>query len=259
MSELIGYALFFLMGIVLGMLGAGGSILTIPILVYVFAIPPWKATSYSLFIVGLSALTGTLRVHTVFSNKRVLLFALPSACAVFIARYFLTPRVPKQLGGLSRDSFLMMILSVIMLFAGVFMARQKPFTRPVQSHNDAPGKVVIIAVLFGLFMGFMGVGGGFLIVPVLVYLLGIPMKESIATSLVIIALNATVGFMADQYHLAWIDYKQLLLFSVLSVAGLTAGMSLQDRVNDAQLKRIFGWFVVMLAIGIGAKEMLFSS
>lgn len=252
--EIIGYVLFLGMGITLGLVGAGGSILTIPILVYVFGITPLKATTYSLFVVGTSSLVGALRYRHLLREVRALYFAIPSICAVFFTRWLLLARVPEYIFGIARDRMMMIIFAFIMLCAGILMTRPLPKTELANSRSIVT--VTIIALIFGVIMGFMGLGGGFLIVPVLVFLLRIDMKRAVATSLAIITLNAAVGFLADQSHLEWIDYERVFGFALLAVVGLSIGVSFNHKLNSERLKRIFGYFVISVSLMISIREAL---
>lgn len=253
---IFGYFLFLSMGITLGLIGAGGSILTIPILIYWFNIPPMLATTYSLFIVGISALFGALRYRSLIVKTKGLLFAGPSVLGVFVSRFYILPSVPSVFFGVRRDTILMSILAIIMFFAGYFMLRnnsnKKELTTP---KSPAIAKVILAAALSGLIMGIVGVGGGFLIVPAIVFFLNIDMKEAVATSLFIITLNSSMGFLADQNYLSWADYERLLLFATLSLIGLFVGISLNKRIESHLLKKVFGWFVLLLAVFIGVKEI----
>ncbi len=256
MTVYIGLALFLLMGITLGLIGAGGSILTIPIIVYLFDVPPLRATTYSLFIVGITSLVGSLRYRHLINRSKGLYFALPSLWAVFLARYFLLPALPDAMLGIKRDSLLMAMLAIVMLMAGILMMRNGIDGRKNPRHIVHPVKVIFGAFFCGLLMGILGVGGGFLIIPAIVLWLGVAMKEAVATSLFIITINSAVGFFAAQTSLSWQDYQYLFVLAALSVGGLLIGISLNEKLDGKQLRRCFAWLVTLLAICIAITEMV---
>ncbi|HMX80048.1 MAG TPA: sulfite exporter TauE/SafE family protein, partial [Ferruginibacter sp.] len=204
--EIIGYLLAALVGISLGLIGGGGSILMVPILVYVFALNPVTATSYSLFIVGSTSLVGAFNNYRKgqVSIKTALLFGLSSITTVFITRKLLMPAVPDVLGTIGRmeikkTMLIMVLFAALMLMASVAMIRSKKETESADAEKTKPaiGKLLLYGILIGLATGFLGAGGGFLIIPALVLLLNMPMKKAIGTSLLIIALNSLIGFTGD--------------------------------------------------------------
>ncbi len=258
--EIIGYIASLFIGISMGMIGGGGSILTIPILVYLFGISPTLAISYSLFIVGMSSLVGAFRnylqgrVHF----KTVLLFGSASVTTVFIARKIIIPLVPNvffKIGNfeVTHAFFVMVIFAVLMLLASVAMIKSK------QRYYDTyatkkPLKLFIYGVLIGLVTGFLGAGGGFLLIPALVILMRLPMKEAIGTSLFIIALNSLVGFLGDLGRHET-DWHFLLTVASIAVAGIFIGVYLSSKIEGEKLKKGFGWFILVTGIYILIKEI----
>ena len=253
----IGYLLSILMGLTLGLLGGGGSILTVPILVYAFGVDPVLATAYSLFIVGLTALLGGLRKsYEGWVNwKTGLVFALPSLVAVFLTRYYLIPALPEMLietGSfrLSKDMAIMSFFAFVMLLASYSMI----FDGKKESSKGQSRRNYLWIVLDGLFIGavtgFVGAGGGFLIVPALVVLLKMPVKEAIGTSLIIIAIKSLIGFSGDIIAGQVIEWNFLMLFTAFALVGMTGGIILTRYVKPGQLKRLFGFFVLVMAIYI---------
>lgn len=249
--ELLGYASSAFMGVVLGLIGGGGSILTVPILVYLFGLTPVVATGSSLFVVGTTAMTGALR-SAKGGNLRIrkgLSFALPSVVGVLLARKLLLPLVPSRLfdvGDLiiTKDIFLMLLFAALMLMASLKMLRSSgPHSQDRKSENLNIPSLILRGLLVGLVTGFIGAGGGFLIVPALVFLLGLKMSEAVSTSLLVIALNSLIGF-AGSLGSEPLHWQILVPMTVLAVFGLFIGGRLQKKFSEKQLKTSFGWFVL---------------
>jgi uncharacterized membrane protein YfcA len=250
--ELVGYLASALVGVTLGLLGAGGSILTVPILVYLFAIPPTTATTYSLLIVGITALVGVLRS---MKQRQIDLvtagaFGVPSALGVLLARAFVVPRLPETLFRiqgftLSRDRALLLLFALLMLLAAQAMIR------PRATESEGPvelrrGRLGVEGATVGILMGMVGAGGGFLIVPALVLRAGLTMRRAVATSLAIIAFNSLLGFAGVAARQA-IDWGLLARLGAISTAGLFVGAAFATKVPAAKLRSAFGVFI--LAVG----------
>ena len=199
--QILGYLGALLIGIVLGLIGGGGSILTVPILVYLLQINPVTATAYSLFVVGSSALVGTLRniPKKTVDFRTAFVFALPAFISVYLTRRFLVPAIPEEIFNignftLTKNLGIMVFFALIMLFASFSMIRNK------KEGNDASEKVsynypliIIEGIVVGTLTGIVGAGGGFLIIPALVLFAKLPMKKAVATSLLIIAIKYCGG------------------------------------------------------------------
>lgn len=251
--EFLGYVSSAFMGVVLGLIGGGGSILTVPILVYLFGLAPVLATGSSLFVVGTTAMTGALR-SAKNGNLRIregLFFALPSVIGVLSARRLILPLVPARLfdiGGMvvTKDILLMLLFAFLMLLASLKMLRSSgPRTQEINTTKlNVPG-LILRGLLVGLVTGFIGAGGGFLIVPALVFLLGLKMSEAVGTSLLIIAVNSLVGF-AGSLGNEPLYWQILGPMTVLAVIGLLLGSRLQKKFSEDQLKKSFGWFVLVV-------------
>ncbi len=245
---LLGYAAAVLTGIVLGAVGSGGSILALPVLMSVFGVPATEATSYSLFIVGLTATVGAARA----SQKRelnwsvVFKFGAPMILAVVLARTVILPNVPGQVGGWTRDHIITSLFALIMLAASRALWKK----RKEQTGAERPALVVIIqGFATGLLTGLVGAGGGFIIVPALILGLRLSLKEAVGTSLAIIAFNSASGFAADTLRgFVEIDWTLLLRFAGLSIAGLFIGTRLASKLHPQTVKRAFAVLVVLLAI-----------
>lgn len=253
--ETIGYAASLVMGLSLGMIGGGGSILTVPILVYLFAIHPVLATAYSLFIVGLTALVGGIGYlkKGEVDLKTGFLFAVPSFIGVYATRAFILPRVPDQvfaLGNLTvtKPLLIMLVFAVLMVLASISMIRGRKAKTEAKELSAAAkvGLIGLEGLVVGTITGFVGAGGGFLIIPALVVLVGLPMKKAVGTSLFIIAAKSLIGFTGDLQHQATIDWQLLMIISGIAVVGLAGGMMLSRKISEAALKKGFGYFVLVM-------------
>ncbi|TQD39416.1 sulfite exporter TauE/SafE family protein [Haloflavibacter putidus] len=264
--EILGYIGALLIGVVLGLTGGGGSILTVPIFVYVLSIEPVIATGYSLFVVGLSSLFGTFKNlrNGMVNYKAALLFAIPAVSAVFLTRKFLIPAIPEtiaQLGKftLHKDMAIMVFFAVLMLIASVSMIKTKKETTSKQKAEKKSSVtnytlLLVLGAFTGLITGLVGAGGGFIIVPILVLLAKLPMKKAAATSLFIIAINSLLGFLGDVTNFE-IDWIFLLSFSAIAIAGIYLGIYLNRFINGKKLKKAFGWLVLVMGIYIVWREL----
>ena len=267
MMVIVGYFLAALVGISLGLIGGGGSILTVPILVYVMRINPVLATSYSLFIVGSTSMVGAVNNYRkgFVSIKTALLFGLSSITTVFITRKLLMPRIPTVLINIphflvTQSMATMVLFAILMLLASIAMIREKKDlvnTKDDTIQNDTHiTKLLLYGVLIGLATGFLGAGGGFLLIPALVLILKMPMKKAVGTSLLIIALNSLIGFTGDIGHFK-IDWNFLTIITLIAVAGIFFGGFLAKKIEGDKLKKTFGWFVLVMGIYILVKEIFF--
>ncbi|WAC13445.1 sulfite exporter TauE/SafE family protein [Dyadobacter pollutisoli] len=262
--EIVAYIASVLIGVSLGLIGGGGSILTVPVLVYMFGISPLISTSYSLFIVGSTSLVGAYSNYRkgAVKIKTALLFGSTSITTVFFTRRFVIPMIPKDLFKIGQfqvtEPILTMILfAVLMVAASVGMIRSKE-RKPGCLECDLKGNIIrmlLSGMGIGLTTGVLGAGGGFLLIPTLVLVLGMPMKEAVGTSLLIIALNSLIGFVGDLGHFL-IDWVFLLQITAIAMAGILIGGAVAKRVDAASLKKGFGWFVLMMGIYILSTELL---
>lgn len=257
---LLGYGLALLIGISLGLIGSGGSILTVPILVYIMKVEPFIATAYSLFIVGSTSLIGGLKnyLDKKVDTKAVLLFGIPSVITVYITRAFLLPLVPDSINiarwSIDKNVILMILFALVMFTSAIKMIRPKGQQKEVQNTIPSLSGLLIQGVLIGLLAGTVGAGGGFLIIPALVLFAKMPMRQAVGTSLCIIAIQSLIGFLGDLAHTV-MDWKLLLTFSGISVIGIFIGIYLTKFVPDKKLKQGFGYFVLLMAIYILIKEV----
>lgn len=253
--EIIGSALFILMGCILGIIGAGGAILIIPILIYLFKFPATLSTAYSLFIVSITAFVGVLRYRKYISIGQALVFAIPSLCGVFLTRFYIFPRLPNTIFGLNINSIIVYLLIMVMFMAAYFMI--KGAANIVQNSSNFSVKIIPIAFTIGSVMGFLGAGGGFLIIPTLVLLLGFEMRIATTTSLFIVMLNTLVGFLSDRLPLTSKDYLNLFYFTIISLIGMLIGTYINSKMAGEGLKKIFGWFIASVAMTMSIKEIFF--
>jgi len=258
--ELLGYIGAFTVGLILGLIGSGGSILSVPILVYLFGINPVTATAYSLFIVGTTSLIGSIKNlrNKLINYSTTLLFSLSAVITVYITRRYLIHLIPETIISsesiyLTKDQLIMLLFALLMLVAGFLMIKRTPKTIVglKQTKTIAPNKFLIFAEgsLIGFLTGLVGAGGGFIIIPILVILSDLRMKAAIATSLAIISLKSLIGFIGDIQNLE-IDWMFLLIFTSISVAGIFIGQQFSQKVPDNKLKMVFGLFVIGIAFSI---------
>lgn len=262
MIEYLGYFASIIIGLSLALVGGGGSILTIPILVYLFNIDPETATSYSLFIVGITSLFGCVS-HYKMGNlkiKSAVYFAVPSVFSILIIREVIFPKIAATLFSIasyqvSKSFLIMIVFSVLMIAAAIAMIRKKKtIPNPTKTNYTQLG---IIGFLVGIVTGFLGAGGGFLIIPALLFFANLPMKQAVGTSLLIIFINSSIGFGGDLYIGTPINYLFLLIISGMAFIGMLIGIQLSKKIDGAKLKPIFGWFVLVMGMYIITKEIFF--
>ncbi len=262
--EILGYILAVVVGITLGLTGGGGSILTVPVLVYLLGTSPVLATAYSLFIVGASALVGTFSYmnQKLVHYKSALIFGLPALIAVYVTRKYVMPIIPDSIMEtssftLSKDVFIMIFFSVIMIVAAFSMIKTKKKLEESNEENITYNYPMILleGLVVGVVTGFVGAGGGFLIIPALVVLAKMPVKLAIGTSLLIVAIKSLIGFLGDitEQNIEW---KFLLIFTAFTVIGIFIGIALNKKINANNLKKGFGWFVLVMGAFIIIKEVL---
>ncbi len=262
--ELLGYAGAILMGLSLGLIGGGGSILTVPILVYLFSVDAVLATAYSLFVVGLTSLIGSFS-HMRLGNihwRTAIVFGIPSIISVYLTRAYVVPAIPDPVfhlgnAAVSKSHAILLLFAVIMLLASYSMIRK----RVVMENEEAEPRynyplILLEGIVVGAVTGLVGAGGGFLIIPALVLLAKLPMKQAVGTSLIIIAAKSLIGFTGDLKGSQVIDWRFLLIFSLIAMVGIIAGSMLSRNISNEKLKPAFGWFVLVMGVYIIAKEMM---
>ena len=261
--EIAGYLSAVLIGVSLGLIGGGGSILTVPVFVYLLHVQPVLATTYSLFVVGSCSLVGGTRAYykKLIDFHVVLYFGLPSLLSVFVVRRFVLPLIPDHLftmGNLviTKGVFLMVLFALLMLAAAISMIRSESKPPVPAIGKERRGGLLIQGFLIGAITGLLGAGGGFLIIPVLVLISRLPMKIAVGSSLTIMALSSFFGVCSTLSHYT-INWLQLLTFTAIAVVGIFVGMAFSDKIPGRSLKKGFGWFVMAIGLFILIHELFF--
>lgn len=259
----IGFAFAILVGMTLGLVGSGGTILTVPILVYIMGVDPVLATTYSLFAVGTTAFIGGLRGlrKGEVDLAHVCHFGIPSLLSVFLTRTFLLPLVPEviYIGSFSihQAVVLMLLFAVVMLASAISMIRSATSLSILPSVPSSSNRMTvgIAGMLVGFVTGVVGAGGGFLIIPVLVNFFHLSIRRAVATSLLIIAINSFFGLMGDLEKFRDFDWYLLLGYTLFTIGGIFAGFSLSKKISSSLLKKIFGYFILAVALAILITEV----
>lgn len=264
MLHLLGYLGIIISGILLGLLGGGGAIIIVPVMVYLFGIAPVAATGYTFFVIAFTSLVGFYRYYgqNLVSIPTALLFGLPSVITVFISRRIILPALPEeffQAGNFhfTKDMGIMILFATLMLATSYNLLIGK---RPVAQHevveDKKHGKLVVRGLLVGLITGFVGGGGGFLIVSALVLLLGMQVKSAVGTSMLIISINSVIGFIGHASLGSAIDWKFISIFTALAIGGIIIGNLISSLFSEGRLRKIFGWFLVVMAAYILMQEII---
>lgn len=260
--HIIGYLFAILIGIVMGLIGGGGSILSVPVFAYLFEIDAITATALSLFVVGVTSSVGSVSFirqgHVRFQTA--LQFGLPSVLGILFSRRVVLPHLPPYIINrwgitVTNEMFILLLFAILMIIAAIKMIQKKQRVPPA---TQPGGHLTLLAsqgLLVGIITGFIGAGGGFLIVPALVMLMGVKMKEAVGTSLFIISVNSLIGFISSLDKVA-IDWGFLLLFTSLSIIGILVGVAFSKRIESRKLKPLFGYLVLTMGILIIISEIL---
>ncbi|MBS1745726.1 MAG: sulfite exporter TauE/SafE family protein [Bacteroidetes bacterium] len=262
--DITGYLASVFIGISLGLIGGGGSILTVPVLVYLFSVDAVLATAYSLFIVGTTSVVGSFSYFKkgLVNIKTAVVFGIPSIAAVFLTRAFIVPAIPNEIFSVgnftvTKSILLMLLFAVLMILASSRMIKKctdcNEDEKQIQQINYPLS--FLQGTFVGLVTGLIGAGGGFLIIPALVNLLKLPMKTAIGTSLLIISINSLTGFLFSLHHTI-IDWKFLLVISSIAIIGILIGSFISTKIDGKKLKPAFGWFVLVMGIYIIIKETI---
>lgn len=264
--DILGYIGALVTGLSLGLIGGGGSILIVPVLVYLFKITPSLATAYSLFTVGTASLVGAMQYTRkgLVDYRTALIFAAPAFLGVFSARKFLVPSLPATVFSLgeypiTKDMFIMLVFAIVMLFASFSMIKKK--VKETEDNKEGPPQynykmIALEGLGVGLVTGFVGAGGGFLIIPALVLFANLPMKLAIGTSLVIISAKSLLGFLGDISGGQPIQWLFLLGVTGVSILGIFLGSYLSKFIPGKKLQPLFGWFVFFMGLYILVKQAL---
>lgn len=262
--ETAGYIASIFIGITLGLIGGGGSILTVPVLVYLFAVDAVAATAYSLFIVGTTSVVGSVSYFNkgLVDLKTALLFGIPSVVSVYLTRIYIIPSIPQNIFSsesftLTKDLMLLLLFAVLMVFASYSMIRKKnTAAEQLPGKNETEyTKIILWGLFIGMITGLIGAGGGFLIIPALVNLLRLEMKTAIGTSLVIISINSLTGFLFSLSYIQ-VQWSLVMNVAVIAVAGIIAGSYMATKIDGKKLKPAFGWFVLAMGVYIILRETI---
>lgn len=263
MQELAAYAASLTIGLSLGLIGAGGSILTIPVFVYILQKDPASSGIYAMFVVGICSMVGSIQsmLNKLVDFKITVLFGIPSVLGVLTARKFIYPAIPQQLlciGSflLSKNILFMLCLSALMFFAGVKMLKAASYNDPDQDASKRSkniGPLLLQGLLVGIITGLLGIGGGFLIVPALYFRARLPVKMAVGTTLLIITINSLFSFL-NSYTSVIIDWSLLVKFSLGAILGILGGTKLSSKIPGAYLKKTFGWFVLCVSFYVIYKQ-----
>ena len=264
---ILGYIAAVLMGMVLGVIGGGGSILTVPILVYLMGVTPDIATGYSLLIVGATAAYGAVRYFKegFVDVKASILFAVPSIIAVYLTRAFLMPAIPETISfqslTIDKNLGIMVLFAMLMLASAAMMlkkaySKSAPAAQVIENKQPNVGLIVIEGAVVGVVTGILGAGGGFLIIPALVLILGMPMKNAVGASLFIIALKSLLGFIGDLQTGIQLEMPLLPLMLVATFIGMAVSTKVAGKLDGAALQKFFAFFTLVIAVFIMTKELL---
>lgn len=261
--EIAGYISSIFIGIALGIIGGGGSILTVPVLVYLFSIDAVLATAYSLFVVGTTSIIGSFSYfRKALINIRIaIVFGIPSIVAVYLTRAYIVPALPDEIFHigdfiLTKNMMVMLLFAILMIVASYSMIKKdRPRIEGVLAEQRFNYPLILIeGTVVGILTGIVGAGGGFLIIPALVVLGKLPMKEAVGTSLVIIAAKSLIGFFGESSE-STINWTFLLTVTGFAIVGIFIGMALSKKIDGDKLKPAFGWFVLLMGIYILIKEI----
>lgn len=263
-TEILGYTSSTIAGIIMGLIGGGGSILSVPILVYLLGFNPIIGTAYSLFVVGTTSAVGALQSfrHNLIDFKSAIIFAIPSIIGVYLTRRFLVPILPEVIFNINdfkvtSDIFIMLVFAIVMLFSSLSIIADKNSSEDAnpQTVNYNIFLILFLGLLTGIISGFVGAGGGFLNIPVLILFVKLPMKKAIGTSLFIISIKSLIGFLGDLTHTE-IEWSFLLTFTLFSIIGIIIGLYLTKYIDGKKLKKAFGYFTLLMGTYIIFKELI---
>jgi uncharacterized membrane protein YfcA len=265
----LAYILFALIGLILGLIGGGGSILGVPVLIYLLHYQVDTATGYSLFIVGLTSLIGAFAFikRGDVSLESLMQFAIPSFITVFCVRKYLIPKLPPvffSIGSfqMTEQMVIMSLFTILILSSSLSMIKKAKQNSKADIHWEEFSRtpirkyfVFVLAIFVGFLSGFVGVGGGIIIIPVLVFFLRVPMKKAVGTSLSIIAINSLIGFSGNMGTMS-VDWRFLLSVSAACIVGILAGNAISTQISANKLKPVFGWFTLIVGIFVIVKEFI---
>lgn len=259
--HIIGYLGAVLVGFVLGLMGGGGALISIPILVYLFHIEVSVATSYSLFLIAITASSGAY--HNIRKNlvdyNAALYYGIPSVISVFAVRRWVMPNLPKVIFTIgnfpvSKSLFILVVLVIVMVMAAYKMIVSNDAELDKTEHKINHFRLSFFAVLIGSFLGLVGGGGGFLMVPALIYFANVHLKKAVGTALVLVAVNSFIGFLGDLSSHIQIDWALFATFLFFSIGGVFIGHYMVAYTQGNKMKKYFGYFLLVVAAFIVIKE-----
>lgn len=244
-----------LIGTTLGLIGAGGAIVAVPVFVYLYDVPPTLASGYALFVVTVASAVAAAQYirQRMVDWRAVVAFGSTTLVSIAVTRRLALPMLPENVGGIPRDTVLMLAFAGVLLTAAFGMLRMPP-----KPHTDEPhhmGRLAAYGSIIGVISGFLGVGGGFLMTPALVLWAGLDMKRAVATSLVLISANSAIGVAADMSGGVNYDWPFVTSFTVMTTAGIILGTVLSKRIDGQRLKKGFGWFILAIGIAVAVREI----
>ncbi|HWB63130.1 MAG TPA: sulfite exporter TauE/SafE family protein [Chitinophagales bacterium] len=264
-AHIFGYIGALCTGLVLGLMGGGGGLLAIPILVYLFGVEASVATGYSLFLVALTASSGAFQNirKKMVDYHAAFYYGLPSVITLYIMRRYVMPAIPKALFTVGnytvqKNQLILFALAIVMFAAAYKMITSDNDVITDEPHKANKLKLATLAVVIGSFLGLVGAGGGFLVMPSLIYFANLPPKKAVGTALVIVSVNSLIGFIGDLGTHTAFNWSFLLTFSFFSISGVFIGHYLAGFIHNHLLKKYFGWFILVVGIWIVIKEAFLS-
>lgn len=257
------YFLASFVGIMVGLLGGWGSILAVPLLVYVFGVDPVLATSYSLWLIGVSSLIAVIPKYMIGQVKFTmsLLVGIPSILWVLLVRQVLLPLIPEVFviwgAILTRWFVVMMVFAVVMFFSALSLLSSRPSADQDDLLHRSPLVMTLMWLLIGWLAWFVGAGWWFLIIPLLVFFTKIPIKKAIGTSLLIVAIQSLFGFIGDVVSGVDIDWTLMAIIVLISILGMFVGHYIHRYTHSHRIQTLFGYIVLCMSIVILVEELLF--
>lgn len=260
--EIVGFILAFIIGITLGLVGAGGSILTITVFVYVLHISPILSTTYSLFIVGIASFVGSIDYFRkgLVDLQKGLFFSFPAFIMVFLMRKTIMPLIPEMVYQspiltITKNLLVMVVFALLMIIASYSMIKGNNKSTD-DNYKVSYWMIFLEGLLVGILTGFVGAGGGFMIIPAMVIFAKLPMKKAVGTSLLIITINSAFGAFGDISAGISLDWYFLTKFVACTIGGILFGGYLSKKIDGEKLKPAFGWFVLVIGCWIMVKELI---
>jgi len=261
--EFYGYIAALMVGLTLGLIGAGGSILTVPIFVYLFGIDASDtAPAYSLFVVGFSSLIGVLIKikQKEVDFRTALIFGIPTIVAIFFTRKYLVPAIPDHLFNIgifeiTKRHLIMDVFAIVMIIVALAMIKSHNVVSEIKSSKNNYFLNFLGGVGIGGLTGLVGAGGGFIIIPTIIKISKLSMKVAIGTSLAIVTMNSFFGF-AGSLGKIEVDWRFLLPYTFVAGVGICFGIFFAKKIDGTRLKKGFAYFVLIMGIIILIKETI---